>query len=602
MYHKFIDHGTPIDAEEERTAALCTKEEDTRFVIASKGFVLIVDIDMGSSKQVFFPEGNKEYPFASFSSNGLFYTGAGNMLLVLDPFLERFIDYQMIENEEEIVGFSFAEDLTGNIFFTTYPQCFLLSYNPETKSVMDYGSMHSQEKYPSSLAVDEYGWVYIGVGTEFKDIIAFHLKTGKKKNLIPSSLRQKGSGYVYLGTDGFVYGHMEASDMRDVLTASQWLKFTEGEFQAANYVAPSYYGGAGFQKIHHYEEASYEILSYSLSERYVEIVEKKTGVHTTIQLNYQSDGAELSTIYLDISGYIYGTSMHPLQFFQFDISNNSFKNFGALEKGGGGNICAYASQGDLLVGVAYAGGKLYVHNMNQKSEKPTSPRLILEEEHIHRPRCALATSDKKEVVWGGFPGYGVVGGALAFFHIETEKHTVISNNNILPYHSTICLSELRNGDIVGGTSVEAPGGAKVKAQDANLYVLDKQTKQLKYKFAPYKGTREIISLYTDSYDYVHGVTEKGLYFVWMPSTNTIITEKNLSHYGEPIRSCFVFDELTQSLYCLMSKGLFVKNLQYPSAEVLLVEELPTKASSGIALYQKRIYYGSGSHLYSVSLD
>ena len=147
MYNKLIDHGTPVVAEEERTAAICTKEEESRFVIAAKGFVLIVDLEKGTSKQVFFPLANKEYPFASFSSGGLFYTGAGNMLLVLDPFKECFVDYQVIENGEEIVGFSFAEDSSGMIYFTSYPHCHLLSYDVQTKSVIDYGSMHTEEKY-----------------------------------------------------------------------------------------------------------------------------------------------------------------------------------------------------------------------------------------------------------------------------------------------------------------------------------------------------------------------------------------------------------------------------------------------------------------------
>lgn len=37
MYHKFIDHGTPIDAEEERTAALCTKEGALDLLLLQRG-------------------------------------------------------------------------------------------------------------------------------------------------------------------------------------------------------------------------------------------------------------------------------------------------------------------------------------------------------------------------------------------------------------------------------------------------------------------------------------------------------------------------------------------------------------------------------------
>ena len=168
---EFMVHGIPVEADEERTAAFCTRGDDTRLVIAAKGFVLIIHPVTGSAKQVFFPDHNKEYPFSSFSSNGLFYTGAGQMLLVLDPFLEEFIFHTVIDNGEEIVGFSFAEDEAGDIYFTSYPHCHLLRYCPKSHEVTDYGSMDESEKYPGSTAVDRKGWVYIGIGTEHKNLV-----------------------------------------------------------------------------------------------------------------------------------------------------------------------------------------------------------------------------------------------------------------------------------------------------------------------------------------------------------------------------------------------------------------------------------------------
>lgn len=599
MYNKLIDHGTPVVAEEERTAAICTKEEASRFVIAAKGFVLIVDLEKETSKQVFFPLENKEYPFASFSSDGLFYTGAGNMLLVLDPFKECFVDYQVIENGEEIVGFSFAEDSSGVIYFTSYPHCHLLSYGSKTKHVIDYGSMHAEEKYPGTVALDNHGWAYMGIGTEKRDIIAYDLITRQKKSLLSSIQRQKGAGYVYLGNDGTVYGHIEASDLKNVLTASQWLKFSQGECKPIEDVAPSNFVGTGFQKIHRPDESNYRIDQYSLSEGLVQISYKDSGIQKTIRLTYNSEGAELSSLYLAPNGCIYGTSMHPLQFFQYDLSKNSIHNLGTLEMGGGGNICAYASYGNLLVGVAYAGGKLYVYDLDQQSK---GPRLVLEEEQIHRPRCALALSGTNEIIWGGFPGYGVVGGALAIYNMDTEKQIVIRNADILPFHSTICLCELSNGDIIGGTSVEAPGGAESKEQDARLYVLERTTMQLKYSFIPFKGTREIVALYTDDYNRVHGITGQGMYFIWNTASATILYEKDLSSYGVPIRSGFVYDEPSQTLYCLLSDGLIAIDGKNSYPKPILKEKLLAKASSGTVLFNGRVYYGSGSHLYSVSIE
>ena len=248
--------------------------------------------------------------------------------------------------------------------------------------------------------------------------------------------------------------------------------------------------------------------------------------------------------------------------------------------------------------MAYAGGKLYVHDLGPQSN---SPRLVLEEDQIHRPRCALALKGTNEIIWGGFPGYGVVGGALAIYNVDSEEQMVIRNEDILPFHSTICLSELKNGEVIGGTSVEAPGGAMSKEQDARLYVLDRTNMELKYNFVPIKGAREFVAIYTDHTNRVHGVTDQGIYFIWDTESNTILYEQDLSIYGVAIRSGFVYDELDRMLYCLLSEGLMVIELQNSFPRPRLKEKLQAKASSGAVLYNGRIYYGSGSHLYSVSI-
>lgn len=96
MKETFISHGIPVAAAEERTSAMCARHGECRFVIAAKGFALVVNPLSGRTKQVFFPENNREYPFASLSSKGLFYTGAGKMILVLDPFLEKSCFIQLL--------------------------------------------------------------------------------------------------------------------------------------------------------------------------------------------------------------------------------------------------------------------------------------------------------------------------------------------------------------------------------------------------------------------------------------------------------------------------------------------------------------------------
>lgn len=134
-------------------------------------------------------------------------------------------------------------------------------------------------------------------------------------------------------------------------------------------------------------------------------------------------------------------------------------NFGGevIEKGGGGNIPAYASSGNLLIGVAYAGGKLYEFDTAKKFKKSQNPKLVLQEESIHRPRCAITLKDQEHIVWGGFPGYGMVGGSLGIYHMKTEVNLLLTHEQLVENQSTISLGQLSSGDILGGTSIETPG-------------------------------------------------------------------------------------------------------------------------------------------------
>ncbi|WP_047983336.1 SMP-30/gluconolactonase/LRE family protein [Ornithinibacillus californiensis] len=335
------DFGIPINAEEARTSAICKNEEgEVRFVIAAKGFLIIINPNTSESLQINFPDGYVEYPFASFSSsNGTFYTGAGNMFLSVNPFT-REIHYEYIHNGEEIVGFSFTEDKKGRIYFTTYPNCHLLRYDPSSKELHDFGSMDATEKYAGSIAVDERGWVYIGIGTERKNVIAYHLTLGTKITFVPEKSRSRGTGFVYTSGDGTIYGHWGAIDLRDTESASEWYYFYDGKAMPIekSTKAPSLYTGVGFQKIHRNGNGGFRIEDYSLADQYV-VYKDRNNRKQKVSVNYQSTGAQISTIFLGPDKLIYGTSMHPLQLFQLDCQTEKIHVSGAIPKGGRGEYC-----------------------------------------------------------------------------------------------------------------------------------------------------------------------------------------------------------------------------------------------------------------------
>lgn len=168
--------------------------------------------------------------------------------------------------------------------------------------------------------------------------------------------------------------------------------------------------------------------------------------------------------------------------------------------------------------------------------------------------------------------------------------------------STISLGELSSGNIVGGTSIETPGGAGSQEKEAHLYVLDWETRRVKNSFVPIEDAREIAQIFIDEYDRVHCLTEQSIYFVCNPTTEQILFRKDLSNWGQIVRNGFAYDLPTNTLYCLLSHTLLSMEIQVEQCvEPKVVHTLPMSASSGIVHKNSRIYYGSGSHLCSIQI-
>lgn len=601
----FIDHGIPVTADEARTAAVCSNRQgESRFVIAARGYILIVDPDTGECRQVYFPNGLFDYPFASMSSEeGLFYTGAGNMLMVFDPFAATCIFSARPCADETIVGFSFAEDEHGFVFTTTYPHCHLLRFDPKSQEITDYGKMDDDQNYAGSLAVDRSGWVYIGIGTERKNLVAFHPKTGEKQSLIPEEERTQGIGYVHRGIDGNVYGHYGSKERWPETEHPEWKKLFAGQATPVGEgeVSPSLYTGQGFNRIHRTFPDHRAIDYFSLSDRELRIKHTVTGEIRRIPLNYHTEGADLSPLVAGPDGNIYGTSNHPLHFFTYQPKKDLLLDYGgnAVEKGGGGNICAYAVQGDIIAGAAYAGGHLHLFDtskpLNIFDHDNRNPKRIASYPGIFRPRCGVAHPDGEHVIFGGFPGYGAVGGALVIFNIRTHGELVIPNEAIVPNQSTHSLVVLEGGDLLGGTSIEAPGGARPRERAANIFRMHWRTKEILYRFVPVGGAREISLMEIDHRQNVHALTSDSLYFVFDPESQEVIYEEDLSQYGLVVRNglCKGTD---QAIYALLSQAII--RIEPDTFAVKRVAVPPRPITVGAAFLNGRIYYGSGSRLWS----
>ncbi len=128
-------------------------------------------------------------------------------------------------------------------------------------------------------------------------------------------------------------------------------------------------------------------------------------------------------------------------------------------------------------------------------QTPPNPRILAQwKSDICRPRTALAHPDGKHVMMAGFAGYGLCGGGIGIYDLASGEEQLLLANDLLPGHSTITLKALPNGDLVGGTSVSAPGGGHPTATQAELYILDWESKQIVFHMVPVPGDGNIVSI------------------------------------------------------------------------------------------------------------
>ena len=71
------------------------------------------------------------------------------------------------------MAMSMTEDDRGLIWSATYPSDGVVSFNPETRELRDYGHVYRRNwaQYPRSIAADDQGWIHIGDGSTEGQII-----------------------------------------------------------------------------------------------------------------------------------------------------------------------------------------------------------------------------------------------------------------------------------------------------------------------------------------------------------------------------------------------------------------------------------------------
>lgn len=603
----FMHHGVATPVSNHR-GTVATVDGDGRNVVLVWLFdhrggyaLLMIDVETGDADEIpmsFDPGG--DCPYSSIlSTKNKFYTHFNSHFAEFDPAKREFTFTQKTAPQ---MAMGMTEDDEGRIWSVTYPQSGVVSFDPETREFVDYGHVYTQNwrQYQRYVASDDTGWIYFGIGSTAAQIIAFDPETREAIPIVPEDKRAQGAGVVYRSVNGKVYGHGGNDDL--------WYELYEGEatpiekpqsIDTKKYITSS-------QGLFHTAFPDGKVLEVcDTVERQLVVSDPATGEKIEHRFDYTSEGAHIMGLAAAPNGIICGGTAFPMRFFSYDPKADTWINRASF-----GQWNTVAPQGDKFFVGGYGGGFLLEWdpagewaptvegnpNSNPLFHTKISPV-------IHRPHDLLAHPNGKWVVLAGTPGYGFTGGGLLFWNRATMEQTVVEHTDLLPEHSTLSLAAIDDETIVGGSTVSAGTGGEQKATLAELYTLSLDTKRITWHEPLFPGVSGYTDLHYAKNGLVYGVADQRHYFVWDPKTREAVHEmalgdtfgSTISHQGP--RVFVATDE--GDLYMLFRKGIVSVDLE--SHELTMIAESPVSIGPGGDVLDGRIYFGSGSHVYSYEL-
>jgi hypothetical protein len=564
--------------------------------------LLWIDAEKGGAREfpVPFPLGDN--PFASVLSRAnKFYSHFGSHFVEFDPAQRKFTFWRKTVPQ---MAMSMTEDDRGMIWSATYPQSGVASFDPQTGEFRDYGHVYQQDwaQYPRSVAVDDSGWVYLGVGSAACQILMFDPKTAKASPLLAEAQRRHGYGEVHAGMDGKVYGQPLAGG------EDNWHCFHQGRAVKVGKRPPfrKKLIIAGSQGLFHDRfPDGRRIVTLDLIERRLVIEDPKTKQRTTLRFDYQSEGAHVMGLAAAPDGTICGGTAFPMRFFRYDPRQDQWTDREAF-----GQWNTVARQGDRFFAGIYGGGGLLEWNpaapwVDTVPGRPgCNPRFLDKcEPTINRPHDLLAHPDGHTLVLAGTPGYGLTGGGLMIWDRRGERKTVLTDRQLIPDQSTMSLVALEGSRLLGGTTTSPGTGGRRKAEQAELYVFDMAQGRIEWHEPVLPGVREYTDLCLGSDGAVRGIADGTTFFVFDPAQRKLLHRQTLqapltravSHQGPRafVRSA---DGTT---YLLMVGG--IARIDPAAWKIHLVAKSPVPVTAGGDFLDGRIYFASGSHVVSYHL-
>ena len=588
----FVDHGIPTPVAQTR-GVVSTVDQSGQDVILTwlqdwrGGYaILMVNAETGASQQFdvpFKPDGDEPSAIYLSSKNRL-YTLFNSQFVEFDVASKRFTFHGKVNGK---TAMSLTEDKDGRIWAATYPNNQLVSFNPQNSSLQNHGQLakESWTQYPRSIAVDAHGWVYVGSGLAASQIYAYNIQSHATQALLSSSQRVSGTAVVTQSQSNVVYAR----------NGRQQFMLTNGKasgLSAGAQVAESNLKGGAQNLVDREFPSGRRLVSVDMHDRTL-VTRDASGHQKTVKFNYTTQGAALTFVCATGDNKVCGGTRFPMHTFYYNAGDNKFDSKQLPRQP---NVMA--ALGSRLYVAAYPDGKLFQESENGKNE---FSEVLNAYPSINRPHAMLIMGGGSQIALAGTPEYGTTGGGMMFWNRSSGQKSRIDHWHLVPNHSVQAMVELSNGMLLGGTTVAPGTGGVTKATDSSeLFLMDANTHEVRWRGAPVPGAKTITDLMVGTDGLVYGLADSVDLFVFNPNNRQVVSVNRFSKdlgpsvYAQGTRA-FV-KGADGSIYVLLYNG--IGKVDTKAHTVSRVVSSPVRITVGGAAANGRIYFGSNNHLYS----
>jgi len=597
----FADHGIAAPTAITRGATAAVNAEGRRMVLiwlSSSDSIsqLVIDAQTGETTQVPVP-GPAGAPFAVLhSSRNLWYGHLSGHFYEFDP---NSLSFTFSGQTPQNWAGALTEAPDGVIWGILNPDGHLISFNPGTRTLTDHGIINEESwvQIPRTIAADDAGWVYAGTGTAKGQVVGYNIATGEIRKYVPEADRGYGNGQLFRGIDGNVYASCPGAGWG-------WHRLSGGEATPVEErpARAPIRAGAQASVFREFGDGS-SIATLDVPNRLL-VIREADGTEREIRFNYESTGANITSLGAGPFGKIYGSTSHTMRFFSYEPATRELIDHGGVPAIGDGNFCAITYLGEYVYGTQYSGGGLWQVDP-KKPWQPTAEgdaqnprRLAKWPRDIMRPRTILAHPDGKHLLMAGYATDGLIGGGIGIYNIETgEESLLTAEEHLLRGQGCITLKSLPSGDLIGGTDVVSAWAEQI-ATEAELFIIDWETREITFRTIPVLGEVRIISIEIGPDGLVYGLSGNSTFFVFDPQTRTVVhTESFLEYGGVPRHALHVGPD--GNMYAMMHRA--VVRIMPGGTEHQKLADSPVTISAGGALYDGTLYFASGTHVWSYEI-